>query len=78
MATSPCILLFKALGPFLSVGVYSCTFFTENVIQDYNLQLLYAIDLRTDHAQSLVDSYNQDQCKVLAPSEQEVALSHER
>ena len=62
----------------LSVEMYSFTFFIENVIQDYNLQLLYAIDLRTDHAQSLVDSYNQDQCKVLAPSEQEVALSDER
>lgn len=42
------------------------------------LEVLYVVDLRTEMAEGLVAKYNQANCKVLHPDQQQTALTDNR
>ncbi|XP_067951004.1 myo-inositol 2-dehydrogenase-like [Watersipora subatra] len=50
----------------------------KNVVQNYKLELLYAIDLRLDHTKSLLEQYHQPQCQALSPADQDIALNDKK
>ncbi|KAF6027210.1 hypothetical protein EB796_014480 [Bugula neritina] len=50
----------------------------DNVAKSFDLQLLYVVEFRTEHAQTLLTKYHQDQCEIVSPSDLDKMLSDER